>query len=91
MPRRNAEQFRLGGGGDEHLAIHLETGPAPPSGGRIPARSDRIFVSDLSFTRKRAPPPSPSSLPPLIRRGARGDARMIREYPCLLAESSSKL
>lgn len=64
MPRRNAEQFRLGGGGDEHLAIHLETGPAPPSGGRIPARSDRIFVSDLSFTRKRAPPPPPlPSLP----------------------------
>lgn len=67
---RNTEQFRWGRGRgpSEHLAIHLETGPAPPSGGRIPARSDRIFVSDLSFTRKRAP----SSLPLPVYAGARG-------------------
>lgn len=58
-----------------HLAIHLETGPTVLPFGS--GRSNRISMSDLSFTRKRVP--------------SRAATRMTRKYWCLLVQASSKL
>lgn len=63
-----------------HFAIHLETGPTVLPFGS--GRSNRIFMSDLSFTRKRVPSRA---------KGERWGEGMIRKYRCLLVQSSSKL